>query len=194
VFLAAPIDAGVREKIAAIPRELSSLGARARWVRPEGLHLTLRFFGEVPPEDVESLGAKLAEALSGLPGFELEFRGCGVFPERGRPRTLWVGVPSPPQALFDLQSRAEACARSLGFERETRRYEPHLTVARFRERERSAGAILELLGNRSFGVSSVLEAILFESHLSSEGSRYERIRTFSLANPLDLRQQEKGLV
>ena len=180
VFLAVEIDAGVRAKIAAIPRELSSLTGRARWVRPEGLHLTLRFFGEVPPEGVETLGAKLAEALAGLPAFELEFRGCGVFPERGRPRVLWMGVPDAPKALFDLQSRAEACARALGFARETRRYEPHLTLARFREHERSAGSILEVLEKRSFGVSSVGEAILFESRLSTSGSRYERLRAFSL--------------
>jgi 2'-5' RNA ligase len=195
VFLAVEIDAGVRAKIAEIPRELASLARRARWVRPEGLHLTIRFFGEVSPEGAETLGAKLAEALAGLPAFELELRGCGVFPERGRPRVLFVGVAQAPKALFDLQSRAEACARSLGFEGEARRYEPHLTLARFRERERSAGSILEALENRSFGVSVAFEAVLFESRLSSAGARYERLRVFPLEPPpVDLRQRGKGLV
>src|SRR5262245_27980541 len=152
LFLAAEIDAGVRAKVAALPRELSSLTTRARWTRTEGLHLTLRFFGEVAPERAESLGAKLAEALAGLPAFELELRGGGVFPDRGRPRVLWVGVAHPPQALFDLVSRAEACARALGFTQEDRPFSPHLTVARFREHERSAGSIGEALENRSFGV------------------------------------------
>ncbi len=182
VFLAIDLDGAVRGRIA----ELADVGSepslvrRARWVRPEALHLTLRFFGEVPVEGVESLGAALAEALAGLPAFALALRGCGVFPERGRPRILWVGLASPPKALFELQSRAEACARALGFAPEKRRFEPHLTVARFRERERDPGSLLQAFRDRDFGVSAVTEAILFESELSSSGARYRRLRVFPL--------------
>jgi RNA 2',3'-cyclic 3'-phosphodiesterase len=182
VFLAADLDAGVRGKIAELARELPSLTRRARWVRPEGLHLTLRFFGEVPVEEVATLAEALKEALSGLAAFPLELRGCGVFPERGRPRVLFVPVAHPPKALFDLQTRAEECARALGFAPETRRFEPHLTVARFREREKEVGSILDAFGSRSFGVSPVGEAILFESRLSGEGARYEKLRAFPLAS------------
>ncbi len=182
VFLAVDLDTGVREKMAQLARELSSFTRRARWVRPEGLHLTLRFFGEVPASGVESLGAALAQALAGLPAFALEFRGCGVFPEKRRPRVLWVGVAGPPEALFELQSRAEACARAQGFASETRRFEPHLTVARFRERERDIGRSLDAFEARSFGISPIVEAILFESRLSSSGASYQRLRAFPLAH------------
>jgi 2'-5' RNA ligase len=195
VFLAVELDARVRGKIAELARELPSLAPRARWVRPEGLHLTLRFFGEVPPRAVESLGARLAEDLAGLPAFDLEFRGCGVFPPHGRPRVLWVNVAHPPKSLFDLHFRAEACARALGFAAETRPFSPHLTVARFRERERSVGSILEAFENRSFGVSPVEEAILFESRLSSSAARYERLRVIPLMNdPGSGAPTSKGLV
>src|SRR3989304_8769979 len=128
VFLAVDLDSEVRGRLAELERELRPLARRARWVRPEGLHLTLRFFGEVSAEGVESLAASLSEAFAGLPAFALDFRGCGAFPARGDPRVLWVGVPKPSAALFELQSRAEAVARALGFAPEKRRFEPHPTV------------------------------------------------------------------
>jgi 2'-5' RNA ligase len=149
-------------------------------VRPEGLHLTLRFFGEVPVGDIERLAARLGEAFAGLPAFALEFRGCGVFPDRGNPRVLWVGISSPPPALFELQSRAEAVARALGFAPEKRRFEPHLTVARFREPLKKLASLLGAVEGRDFGRTPVDEAVLFESRLSPAGSTYLRLRVYPL--------------
>ena len=194
VFLAVDLDEEVRGRIAKLALDLRKDVPRARWVRPEGLHLTLRFFGEVPPGGVESLGTKLAEACSGVPAFALELRGCGVFPERGSPRVLWVGLAEPPEALFELQSRAEASARALNFAPEKRPFEPHLTVARFRERERDLGPILKVCADRSFGVSPVAEVILFESRLSSSGARYERLRALPLRPPESGGITAEGLV
>lgn len=181
VFLALDLDSSVREKLEALERELRPLTRRARWVRPEGLHLTLRFFGEVPAEIVESLAASLAHAFSGLGGFTLHFRGCGVFPDRRKPRILWVGVPTPPAALFELQARAEAVARSSGFAPERRRFDPHLTVARFREPERGLDSILSTFEARDFGAMAIEEAVLFESRLSPAGASYERLRAYPLS-------------
>jgi len=106
-------DIAAAVQAAELERELRPLARRARWVRPEAMHLTLRFFGEVPAESVETLGARLSEAFAGLSAFDLDMRGCGVFPERGNPRVLWVGAPDAPGALFELQSRAEAAAPGL---------------------------------------------------------------------------------
>jgi 2'-5' RNA ligase len=180
VFLAVDLDSEVRGRLAELERELRPLAGRARWVRSEGLHLTLRFFGEVPVDGIESLAARLSEAFVGLPAFVLEFRGCGVFPERGNPRVLWVGVQDPPRAIFELQSRAEAVARALGFEPERRPFEPHLTVARFRGPERGIDSILSSCRGRDFGRALVGEAVLFESRLSPLGSTYRRLRVYPL--------------
>lgn len=179
VFLALDLGSEVRGRLAQLEYELRPLIRRARWVRPEALHLTLRFFGEVPAEGVETLASSLAEALSGLPAFALHFRGCGVFPERRKPRVLWVGVSEPPPALFELQSRAEAVARARGFPPEQRRFDPHLTVARFREPEKGVESILSSVGDRDFGGTKIEEAILFDSHLSPAGSSYQRLRSLS---------------
>ena len=181
VFLALDLGSEVRGRLGELERELRPLARRARWVRPEGLHLTLRFFGEVPAEGVESLAAHLSEAFAGLPAYALEFRGCGVFPDRGNPRVLWVGVPNPPPALFDLQSRAESVARALGFAPERRRFEPHLTVARFRGPERGVDSILSSCRGRDFGRTPIDDAVLFESRLSPAGPSYLRLRVYPLS-------------
>lgn len=180
VFLALELDAEVRGRLAELGREIRPLAPRARWVRPEAMHLTLRFFGEVSADRVETLGARLSEAFAGLSAFALEFRGCGVFPDPGDPRVLWVGVPEPPPALFELQSRAEAIARAFGFAPERRRYEPHLTVARFRGPERGIDSILRTCGDRDFGRTPIDAAVLFESRLSPSGSSYLGLQVYPL--------------
>jgi len=181
VFLAVELDSEVRRRLAELGCELCPLTRRARWVRPEALHLTLRFFGEVAAEGVEPLAASLSKAFAGLPAFALDFRGCGVFPDRRNPRVLWVGVPGPPPALFELQARAEEVARALGFAREKRRFTPHLTVARFRGPERGIDSVLSPCGARDFGRTAIEEAVLFESRLSPSGSSYEKLRVYPLS-------------
>jgi len=181
VFLAVDLDSEVRGRLAELQRELRPLARRARWIPAEGLHLTLRFFGEVSGEVVESLAAGLSKAFEGLPAFALDFRGCGVFPDRGNPRVLWVGVPKPPPALFELQSRAEAVAHALGFAPERRRFEPHLTVARFRKPERGIDTIVSSCRERDFGVTQIAEVVLFESHLSPAGASYQSLRVYPLS-------------
>jgi 2'-5' RNA ligase len=178
IFLAVDLDSDLRRRLEELERELRPLMRRARWVRPESLHLTLRFFGETPPEAVETLASGLAQAFEGLPEFTLHFHGCGVFPDRRRPRVLWVGVREPPPALLSLQSRAESVARARGFAPERRGFDPHLTIARFREPERRIESVLGSVQKRDFGSTKVDEAILFESRPSPEGSSYLRIRGF----------------
>lgn len=180
IFLAVDLDSELRRRLEDLGRELRPLMGPARWVRPESLHLTLRFFGETSPEAVETLASGLALAFEGLPEFTLHFQGCGVFPDRRKPRVLWVGVPEPPPALLTLQARAESVARARGFAPERRRFDPHLTIARFREPERGIASALGSVQNRDFGSTRVEEAILFESRLSAEGSSYLRIRGFPL--------------
>jgi len=180
VFLAVDVDSEVRKKIAALERELRPAIKSARWVREEGLHLTLRFFGEISQAKAESVAEALSRAFAGLPGFTMEIRGCGVFPDGRRPRVLWVSVEKPPEALFALQSRAEAVARTLGFDPEKRRFEPHLTVARFRGPVRNIDSILVACRERAFGVTSTAEATLYESHLSPSGASYRKLRSYRL--------------
>ncbi|OGR83949.1 MAG: 2'-5' RNA ligase [Elusimicrobia bacterium RIFCSPHIGHO2_01_FULL_64_10] len=104
----------------------------ARRVKPANLHLTLKFFGEVPETLVPALSGALERSVRGRKKFTLALGGTGFFPEKGRPRVLWLGVPDPAQsgALTDLAAAVERETLSSGFPPADRSFSPHLTLAR----------------------------------------------------------------
>ena len=106
---------------------------RARWVQLANLHLTLRFLGESSEPVLSGMATDLRASLARFPHFTLDCRGVGFFPSSRRPRVFWVGVSKPPVALVQIHEEIEIIARRHGFEAETRKFSPHLTLARFRE-------------------------------------------------------------
>ena len=117
--------------------------ARLRWVRPEGIHLTLKFLGAVPAERLPEIEAAVARAVLGIPQFELHLDKLGTFGSPKSPRTLWVDVAGELDVLVTLQSQVEAELGPLGFPAEPRRFSPHLTLARVPP-DRAADAALPL--------------------------------------------------
>jgi RNA 2',3'-cyclic 3'-phosphodiesterase len=149
-----------------------------KWTRPEGIHLTLKFLGEISPKQV----TQVTEALAGLGSFEpfaLQVKSLGFFPNARRPRVLWVGVEAPP-ALGQLAHRVETAMNRLGFAAESRTFSPHLTLARFNiSRPRpELVTLLEPKMELSLGGFEVSEFFLFESRLSSCGAQYQKIARF----------------
>lgn len=179
-FFAIDLAPEVKEEIEKLEVELRPRLRRARFVPTENLHWTLRFLGETTPERVDAVARALGREISGRGSFVLDVRGLGLFPDRKRPRVLWVGVATPPDALFDLHESIERVARGAGFAPETRRFEPHVTLARFREPSRGVASIVEPLRERAFGNSVVREVVLYQSHLSPQGSRYLPLERFAL--------------
>ena len=174
LFLAVDLPAELRSRLEGLQRELRSLLPQARWVRPEGIHLTLKFLGEVAPERVEELCRCVAEALPRLAPWEVEARGLGAFPSLQRPRVVWVGVEDPSGRLFELQRRLERGLVPLGFPLE-RGFVPHLTLARVKGSARALPPRAD-----GFGRLRVEEVVLFRSELRPEGARYSRLRAFPL--------------
>jgi len=118
--------------------------ARLRWVRPEGIHLTLKFLGETPADRQPAIEAAIAKAASGQASFELGLGRLGSFGSKQSPRVLWVDLTGDAQRLAQLQTRVEAELASAGFLPEDRRFSPHLTLARVHpERAREAAATLQ---------------------------------------------------
>ena len=103
-----------------------------RWVRPDAVHLTLKFYGDVPEADLPALEAGLAEAASSGRPMRLSMVGLGVFPNPRRPQVIWAGLAGELEVLQALQSAVEAHATALGFAPEGRAYQPHLTLGRVR--------------------------------------------------------------
>lgn len=182
-FLAIPVSAEVRaESRRVIQRLAQSCESNVKWVDPDQLHLTLKFFGDIRQEATSDICRRVQEVIEGHPEFPAEFVGVGAFPQPHRPRTIWAGVELGQDRLVDLAHRIERSLETLGYPRERRRFMPHLTLGRVKARgpfQELAQAIGEL-GSHPFGGMWVSELVLFRSELSSEGPHYHRMATLSL--------------
>jgi RNA 2',3'-cyclic 3'-phosphodiesterase len=145
-----------------------------KWVRPEGIHLTLKFLGDVPDEREAALGAGLARAAQGTGALPLTLGEFGVFPDFRRPRVVWIGVSSEP-ALELLQHRIEQEFAALGFPTEARPFRPHLTLARAARnaRPRDFANLETALAAVTFAETALVEAVdLMQSTLQAGGASY----------------------
>lgn len=181
LFVAIDVPDEVRQRVAAFAAEMRERAPRARWVRFDGVHVTLKFIGETAPEKAEPIRHALEPVRTGAP-VEMEFRGAGFFPNEKRPRVFWVGIHSTP-ALAELATEIEQRLEPLGIARESRPFNPHLTLARF-ETPRESGELARALaetGEREFGRAVAREFQLYESRLKPGGSRYTRLAAFTFA-------------
>lgn len=133
LFIAIEIPGEIKEEMAKAQEQLRRSGADAGWTRPEGIHLTLKFLGEVPEAQIEEIKIALAKAAAGKGRFRLEVGGVGVFPNTRNPRVPWVGVSGDIDKLASLQASVEEAMTGMGFEREEREFTPHLTLGRIKE-------------------------------------------------------------
>ena len=159
IFVAINLTDEVRRRLYAGVGDLRAADFPIRWVPPENIHLTLKFLGEVPPEDVDEVGAALREALAGAKAFDLRVAGLGAFPSRRNPRVVWAGVDGGRQ-LEDVHERVEGALALLGYAKEERAFHPHLTLGRVRRRSEPS---------RLQGLDAALERIEFEA-VSPAGS------------------------
>ena len=186
LFVALEIPSEVREKLAALGEELRkmeppSTRSRARWVRAQNLHVTLKFIGEVPAEKGEAICATLREVRSSQQ-LELRFCGLGFFPGEKRPRVLWAGMEASAN-LVPLAAEIEARLGKLGIPHEKREFSPHLTLARFEPpgiSEQLRGAVQEN-ARREFGTLRTGEFRLMQSKLKPTGAEYTPLASFPFA-------------
>ncbi|HTR24243.1 MAG TPA: RNA 2',3'-cyclic phosphodiesterase [Terriglobales bacterium] len=192
IFVGIDLDEAIRGKIARFVEGVSGFAPEARFVRPESLHVTLKFIGEQKPEQVEAV----AQKLRGIRGdrFEIRFAEFGFFPTAKSPRVFWIGIHAGPE-LTALAKRVDDTTAELGVPREDRAYSPHLTLARaggrsgdpkWREGDgpNSAFGVLQkrlaAMGEIEFGTMTADAFILFQSQLSSAGSKYTKLERFAL--------------
>jgi 2'-5' RNA ligase len=174
-FVALELGEDVRAALEKLTASLRPRVSGARWVRPEGVHLTLRFLGDTPPSRIEQLLPLLAAAASGCEPLEARLAELGTFPGPGKPpRVLWLGIQLPPPA-FALQAECEGAAVAVGFPPEERPFRGHLTLARFRER-----VLRPALPPVDLGVFSLETLALVRSELRPGGAVYTPIARFPL--------------
>jgi 2'-5' RNA ligase len=153
---------------------------RARWVRPEGQHLTLKFLGEVPRSTLDALAHDLAPRIGSVPAVTVELHGSGFFPSPRRPRVAWVGGRA--EGVDAVVVAIEEVAADHGFDRERRRWSPHVTQARL-NRPWPAEAVDRFLEwGRDLRLEPFVarEVVLFSSVLRPEGAVYTALERMSL--------------
>lgn len=149
----------------------------ARWQDEEQLHLTLRFLGDVETPAANDLAAALGR-VSAEP-FTLKVEGVGTFDRRGMPTAIWARIPATP-ALGALRQKVERACETAGLGRETRRFTPHVTLARLNRASGDIGGWLASLGDLAAGPWPVDSFVLYRSHLGHEGSIYEPVMRYRL--------------
>jgi 2'-5' RNA ligase len=181
LFVALEIPPAVREKLAELVNSFRAVSPQTRWVRPENIHVTLKFIGEVPETKLAPFQTTLAQVRSAQP-ITLGFRGLGFFPNEKHPHIFWAGIESSPN-LKSLVEEIEETTETLGVPREKRPFLPHLTLARFeppRLPEKLREAIQENAG-REFGSLRTLQFHLMESKLKPSGAEYTTVESFLFA-------------
>jgi 2'-5' RNA ligase len=185
-FIAIGLPDEVKDGLSNLQAQLKSGNQPGvKWVDPYGVHLTLKFLGSVGVDRIDPITGAMEEAAQGIPPFRLKVEGLGVFPNLRRVQVVWVGVSGEVDKLAQLQQRLESNLAGLGFAPENRRFTPHLTLARLRDRasldEREG--LGQLIAGTKFepAYSFQVEAIsLMRSQLTREGAIYSRISLVEL--------------
>lgn len=180
-FIAIELPETARSALESLQGELKKCGADIRWVRPEHIHLTLKFLGDIKEKDVAGIAEDIKGTCSRYPAFKLAISRMGVFPNTKSPRVLWVGLDNS-GVLSGIYNEIEAGMASLGFERENRRFVPHLTLGRFRSPRGKDGLLekMETCKNSEFGLIEVNSVSLMRSDPGPEGAKYTRLADFRL--------------
>jgi RNA 2',3'-cyclic 3'-phosphodiesterase len=154
-----------------------------RWVEPDSLHITLKFLGAVSETQRPALTHALSRAVKGIAPFDVGLTGFGTFPARGKPNIFWIGASARP-VFAEVQERVDEETASIGFAREARLFQPHLTIGRLRidAVAPAAGLVDRILASLVYKSEVRVDSVdLMRSHLDSRGARYERIERHGLS-------------
>jgi len=132
-FLAIELSAEVLNEISGIQSRLRKMiRGDIRWVRPEGIHLTLKFLGNLASQDIAKISEAVKKNIVGVKPPVLEVKGIGVFPNPAHPRVLWLGMEGDVGTLIALQKNIDRELQTCGFKKEEKPFHPHLTLGRIR--------------------------------------------------------------
>ncbi len=180
-FIAVHVPETVRKQIAEFQNRLKPYGGNIRWVRPESIHITLKFLGDVLAEQIESITNAIHEAVSSTRSFDISVEGTGVFPNVRRPKVFWVGVEKGSEELKNLAAKIDEVCSKLHFQKEERGYSAHLTIGRVRSQKR-INPLMEALQAMKFegGSYHVDEVAVMKSDLLKTGAVYTVLHQIKL--------------
>ena len=174
-FVAIELPPEVLRELTALQKYLDGAGAKVRWVKPENMHLTIKFLGDVDFEKTSEICRTIQNAVRDVEPFKVEVRGAGAFPGGGSPpRVIWASAIGAEEALSKIYGRLNEELAKFDIPREKRRFRPHITAGRVKSRtasERLAARVREQ-ADRYFGEFEISELVFFMSELTSEGPIY----------------------
>jgi len=181
-FLAIEIPGIILKKIEEVQEDLKSSRADVRWVNPEKVHLTLKFFGSVDESRIESIVKSAEGPMRNTSPFSLKVRGVGAFPHLKNPRVIWVGLVDGNEVLAVFQKQLEEELEKIGFEKEERAFHPHLTLGRMKSSKGRAELVerMERYKEEEFGDFKAERVVLFKSELKPTGPIYTPLRELRL--------------
>jgi RNA 2',3'-cyclic 3'-phosphodiesterase len=181
LFVALDVPEDTRRALSTLVSSFSAICRGARWVRPEGIHITLKFIGHVADETLPEIQEQLARVPPGRT-IEICFRNFGFFPNEKRPRVFYVGIEAGAD-LGALAQEIENRLEPLGIAKERRAFQPHLTLARFKTSEglQELRKRVAALPAQDFGSGAAEEFHLYQSVLQSGGAVYTKLSTYRFA-------------
>jgi 2'-5' RNA ligase len=181
-FIALEIPPALKSRLEELQRELRRIDADVKWVRSEGIHLTLKFLGSIRKEDIEKISLAVGPLISGWEPIEVGIRGMGCFPSTRNPRVVWVGIDRGKSEVSSLQRAVEKGMRELSFPPENRPFSPHLTLGRVRSPQGKVALARVVEDNKDAEVGTFLAqgVFLFQSELKPSGAVYTKLREFEM--------------
>lgn len=182
-FLAIEISEELNQKVAEFLQELGQIPSKVKWVHSRQAHLTLKFFGSITQEALESISQTLSPVIADFPRFHLTLKGLGAFPNLFRARVIWLGLGGETEALRGLHRAIEQALVPLGIPKEDRPFQGHLTLGRNKDNQVNEGLYRRL--SEGFPEETkpfkVQELVLFKSDLKPTGPEYSKLKTFQLS-------------
>jgi RNA 2',3'-cyclic 3'-phosphodiesterase len=183
-FLAFELPPEIKEQVRQVSENLKRSKMDIRWVKPDNIHLTIVFLGDVREGDICAIVREIEQVCYGFHPFDLHLKGTGLFPDRRRPRVLWAGYDGDIERMASLRDVLHERLIPFEIKSEKRQFKPHLTLGRFRNPGKGNTQIDEILnlhGNLSSPSFQVSELILFKSELRPQGPEYTRLESWPLA-------------
>ncbi|MFC1555996.1 RNA 2',3'-cyclic phosphodiesterase [candidate division KSB1 bacterium] len=172
-FIAVEIPETVKNEIADFQNALRKEHFSIRWVRPENLHLTLKFIGDIPESLVEDIKTGVFERGSLYSPFEVSLKGTGVFPTIKRPKVFWAGITQGRDELSTLAEKTENALVKFGIEKDRRPFKPHLTIGRIKDPRETSGIVRHISVDFFTGIPFTVDRMIFmRSILKPSGAEY----------------------
>ncbi len=183
LFIAVEITDETRKKLTEFQNNLKKACAGVKWVLPENIHITLKFIGYLDEEKIGNVVNIIKDSVIHIKPFNLNYTGAGVFPTPKNPRVIFAGIVDKDAILKKIHEHLNNQLMALGVERESRKYQVHLTVGRVKTRKNTEKLMEALNSYNEFKFSSevVNQVILMKSDLSPNGAVYTKLHTINLS-------------